>query len=313
MNFQTGHLIGKVDLVNTEVAKLTQDEIKNKPIVFTPLGEAEPISLTVNMVRSHVVNPTAKGKLPSDSEVLKFLMLCKARMLNPWTGDAFLVGYDGKDGPNFSLITAAQALLKRAENCPEYDGMESGIIVQDSSGEIVDREGDFDHKGDTLLGGWAKVYRKDQSHPSTDRLKFSTYSTGRSRWNKDGPGMIVKCAESSALRKAFPLELGGLFTREEMDSTQEAVSHESSLSEVSRSITEDVSANIEQDYASMFANCRDPDDVDELLAKLTEDVSQEDDKAITDAANARRKELLAKEGAGPNGELFEKSQGGTEH
>jgi len=188
----------------------------DKPITFTPLGETTEISLTPAMIRAHVAVKTRKGATPSNTDLITFLMLCKAGSLNPWTKDAYLVGYDTNDGPVFTLIVAHQALLKRAENSPHYRGMESGVVVTDKDGNTIEREGDLKFAGDRLVGGWAKVYRADRVVATSDRLELSVYSTGRSRWKVDPAGMIVKCAEGSALRKAFPLELGSMYTRAEM-------------------------------------------------------------------------------------------------
>lgn len=188
----------------------------DKPVEYTPLGSKVPVQLTTGMVRSFLCAPTRSGHLPSDADIVKFMMLCKARELDPWVGDAYLTGYDTQNGPQFSLITAAQALFKRAEMSEWYDGIESGVIVQRGD-DVTHREGDLVLDGEKLVGGWAKCYRKDRSHPSYDALKLSTFTTGKSRWEKDPAGMIVKCAEASALRKAFPTQLGGLYTREEME------------------------------------------------------------------------------------------------
>lgn len=192
-----------------------------RAVEFTPFGSDAAIKLTITMVQSIVATPTRLGHKPSDADCIKFMMLCKARHLNPFEGDAYLLGYDTNDGPKFSLITAHQVFLKRAEAEPQYDGMESGVIVLDKDGSIIEREGDFTVKGETLVGGWAKVYRRDRTRPMYRRLKLETFSTGKSRWAIDPAGMIVKCAEADALRSTFPTHLGGLYAREERREIEE--------------------------------------------------------------------------------------------
>lgn len=185
-------------------------------ITYVPLGEREEVNLTVPRVRQFLCVPTKSGKMPSDDQVIKFMMLCKAQSLNPWVNDAYLVGYDGKDGPQFSLITAHQSFLKRAEASPEFDGLESGVIVSVDD-NITERQGDLLLNGETLVGAWARVHRRDRKVPSYDSLNLATFNTGRSRWAADPAGMIVKCAEASALRKAFPSTLAAMYCKEEMD------------------------------------------------------------------------------------------------
>lgn len=185
---------------------------------FKPFMGTDEIKLSVNMVLNFLCTPTKSGQKCTPEQAMKFIMLCKARQLNPWEGDAYIVGFDSQNGPQFSLITAHQAFLKRAEAHPQYDGMESGIVVQRGT-EILELPGDLLFDGDKLVGGWAKVYRKDRSHPTYRRLKLSTFSTGRSRWEKDPAGMIVKCAEADAQRSTFPNNLAGMYVEGEMDGT----------------------------------------------------------------------------------------------
>jgi phage recombination protein Bet len=178
---------------------------------FVPFGGRDPIKLSVHIVQHMVCLPTKSGARCSAEQAMKFIMLCKARALNPFEGDAFLVGYDGKDGPTFSLITAHQAFLKRAEVHNEYDGMESGPIVRDATGALVDREGDFILDDDTILGAWATVHFKTRKYPMKKRVRLGPFNTGYSRWKIDPVGMIVKVAEADALRSSFPTMLGGMY------------------------------------------------------------------------------------------------------
>lgn len=197
--------VGKVELIKPE----------SGTIEIIPFGTDERIRLTVKMVKNQIAVATKSGKEPTDSDCIKFMMLCRARHLNPWEGDAYLIGYDTQNGPKFSLITAHQVFLKRAEASKGFRGMQSGVILKLKDGSILEREGDLVMHEEQLLGGWAKVYRKELEFPLYKRLKFETYNTNRSRWEKDGPGMIVKCAEADALRTAFPTHLGGLYIEEE--------------------------------------------------------------------------------------------------
>lgn len=207
----------------SEFELLLEKDVKTA-VWFEPYGSNDEIKLSVPLIRRYIATP-AKDKesgqeiQPSDEECVKFLMLCKARRLNPFEGDAFMVPFwDGRLRRHaWSLITAHSAFLKRAELHPKYDGMESGVIVQDKDGNIVERKGDFRLNTDTLLGGWAIVYHKDKSHPKVSRVRLATYKKEFGVWMGDPEGMICKVAEAQGLRDSFPTMIGGMFLRDEMD------------------------------------------------------------------------------------------------
>lgn len=200
------------------------ERLMNRPAKFVPFGETDEIELSPNMVQKFIAAPTKSGQVPSSDDCVRFVMLCKSRMLNPWAGDAYMTGYDTQNGPKFECITAMQALLKRAEANAMFDGLESGVIVRTKdSSDLTYRPGDFLMDGEILLGGWARVYRKDRTHPFYDAINVTTFDKGVSRWKADRAGMIVKCAESSVLRMAFPTQIGSLYIKEEMEAVHATV------------------------------------------------------------------------------------------
>lgn len=185
---------------------------------FVPFGATDRIKLTVQVVQKLLAVRTRSGATCSDRDAMRFMMMCQAQRLNPFAGDAFLTGYDSKNGPVFSLITAHVALCKRAEACADYEGMESGVIIVLENGTTEDRQGDFAMPDEQVVGGWAKVYRKGR-RPTLRRLSIAAMKPNYETpfWNDlKAPGQIVKCAEADALRSTFPTLLGGLMTGEEI-------------------------------------------------------------------------------------------------
>lgn len=196
----------------TAVTKVEKDLTE-----FQPFGAEDKVKLSIAIVRDMIEVKTKSGASCSNADALKFIAMCKAKRLNPFEGDAFLIGYDTKDGPRFSLITAHQTYLKRAELHPEFDGMESGVIIKFGDGTMLERQGDYYEGGETVVGGWAKVHFKTRKFPMYKRVRMERFKKPFGIWLDDAAGMIVKCAEADALRSAFPTMLGGLYMREELD------------------------------------------------------------------------------------------------
>jgi phage recombination protein Bet len=199
-------------------------EQEKQLVEFVPFGTKDKIQLSIEIVKRLVAVKTKTGKSCSDEDAFRFMLMCQARKLNPFEGDAFLIGYDSQGGPSFSLITAHQAFLKRAELHPEFDGMESGTIVMRDK-EMIDLVGDWHMPNDQILGGWATVYFKNRTHPMKKRLRLARFNKNYGIWRDDPAGMIVKCAEADALRSSFPTMLGGMYISEEMPAASAEITH----------------------------------------------------------------------------------------
>lgn len=71
------------------------------------------------------------------------------------------------------------------------------------------------------------ILRKDFNEPCWGIARFDSYAQRTKEgkltrmWDHMGDVMIAKCAEALGLRKAFPQELSGVYTNDEMDQAQE--------------------------------------------------------------------------------------------
>lgn len=194
----------------------TKETKQELTVVYEADGET--ITLTPSIVQNYIVGTDAKITLP---EFKFFTSLCKARGLNPFLKEAYCIKY-GKNPAQ--IVVGKDAVLKRAIKNPNYDGMESGVIVQvKETGEIIERKGTFYLRDiENLVGGWAKVFRKDWQHPTYCSVSFDEVAQKKSdgslnaNWSGKGATMVEKVAKVRALRETFVEELGGMYEAEEM-------------------------------------------------------------------------------------------------
>lgn len=174
----------------------------------------------------------------TDAECKIFLETCKHYKLNPFTKEAYLIRYDNKNDDTASTIVLGKnCYMQMAERNPNFDGFEAGVIVLTADGQLLNREGSIVYDGnggETLLGGWAKVYRKDRTRASYEEVKLSEYDTGKSLWSSKKATMIRKVALVHALREAFPSTFGALYDESEVSVHVDAES-------TAREVAEDLS------------------------------------------------------------------------
>lgn len=198
--------------------------------------EGQKIHLTPKIVQEYIVGTEAKI---TNQEFKLFTELCKVRKLNPFLREAYLIKY--QEGTPAQLVVGKDAILKRAVLNPNYDGMESGIIVQKEDGTVEERQGTFRLGEEQLVGGWAKVYRKDWTHPTYTSVTFSEVAQKKSggqlnsNWNGKGGTMVEKVAKVRALRETFVEDLAGMYEAEEM---QQEIPQQPEIIEVQADIEE---------------------------------------------------------------------------
>lgn len=151
-------------------------------------------------------------------ELALFVSYCQAHRLDPiGAKDAYLIKYG--NGPA-SMVTSYQVFNRRARQFPDYRGITSGVVVLGSDQQLHHKKGSAVYQWEQLVGGWAEVYVDGWEAPVYAEVALSDYSTGRSQWAKMPGVMVEKVAKSVAWRTAYPGELGGMYTNEEMGQAQ---------------------------------------------------------------------------------------------
>ncbi len=185
------------------------------------LANGVKVTLTPGTVKNYLVSGD-KDRV-SDQEVAMFINLCRFTGLNPWLREAYCIKYGNEPA---TLVVGKDAYFKRAESNESYDGMEAGIIVQDEDGGISYRQGTLKLQGETLIGGYAEVFRKDRTHSFRIEVSFDEYAGKKkdgslnSQWTKRPATMIRKVAAVQALREAFPQSFAGMYVAEEVGSAE---------------------------------------------------------------------------------------------
>jgi len=161
----------------------------------------------------------------TDQEAFMFLQLCRARNLNPFTNECYLVKY----GKKAQMIVGKEAFMRKAEMHPQYEGFKAGILVaQDEDGDGLEaREGTFLMRNEKLLGGWAEVYRKDRRVPIRSEVSLKDFKKNTPGPWADMPAvMIRKVAIVQAHREAFPSDLSGCYDSAEFRDSPEIIDAE---------------------------------------------------------------------------------------
>lgn len=131
-----------------------------------------------------------------------------------------------------TIQAGVDGLQARALRMPDCEGIQSAVVYakddfvfDKAKGEVVRHLGNpFGAQGD-IVGAWAIVRRAGKT-PFVALIRFSEYVDLRSfLWKNKPTVMIEKVARSTALRRAYPENFGGIYDPAEMgkDASPEAM------------------------------------------------------------------------------------------
>jgi phage recombination protein Bet len=143
-------------------------------------------------------------------ELKLFAYACQRTGLDPFSRQVYAIKRSGK----LSIQTSIDGLRSIAERTGQLDG---------SSTEWCGDDGIW---ADVWLGSKppaaakTTIWRKGSTHPFVGTALFRDYNANQGLWSKMAAAMIAKCSEALALRKAFPADLSGLYSSDEMEQAE---------------------------------------------------------------------------------------------
>lgn len=142
----------------------------------------------------------------TNDELRLFAYACQRTGLDPFSKQIYAI----KRGGKMTIQAGIDGLRAIAERTGQLDGSESYWCGEEGDWRDVWLSSKPPAAAKTI------VHRKGSQHPFIGVARFADYNAGQGLWSKMPAAMIAKCSEALALRKAFPADMSGVYTTDEM-------------------------------------------------------------------------------------------------
>lgn len=146
----------------------------------------------------------------SGDELRLFAYACQRTGLDPFSKQIYAI----KRGGKMTIQAGIDGLRSIAERTGQLDGSETYWCGEDGQWADVWLSSKPPAAAKTI------IHRKGSTHPFVGVARFADYNAGQGLWSKMPAAMIAKCSEALALRKAFPADLSGVYSADEMQQAE---------------------------------------------------------------------------------------------
>lgn len=174
--------------------------MSNELVVQKTLGEWSPEK--IELLKTTI----CKGA--TDDQLELFRYVCNHTKLDPFLKQIYGIIRNGKDGPVMTIQTSIDGLRLIADRTGKYLPGREPTFVYDQNKRVFSATAYI--KKQTTDGQWHEVCAT--AHLSEYMPKYAN-----DFWATKPHLMTSKCAEALALRKAFPAEMAGVYSEDEMD------------------------------------------------------------------------------------------------
>lgn len=152
------------------------------------------------------------------AELSMFLELCARYQLDPFAKQIWAVKIKG----SVVIVVSRDGLLAIANRQNDYTGIDGDVVRKKDAFKVIRHQGEIDVQHEysggaedrgEIVGSWCMCYREGKK-PTYFFANYKEYE-GKNVWENQPSAMILKVAESMALRKAY--SISGVVGEEEIE------------------------------------------------------------------------------------------------